>query len=423
VLLRYYPDAGRQLEFHSDRYKIPYRACFCGTGSGKTIAGVFEDVSWCLENARIVGYVFEPTYKMVRRTLIPTLEHPKILGAPIISNPVVADYRIGDNRIDFENGSVLWFGSLEEPSMAEGPNIDFIHVDEAQYVRHFSEAWDVILRRLRGTGRFPPSRQGAWVTTTPPPLFPGDRLYEYFADPKTRNPLSRVYRWSLYDNPHTSDRYKQEIKASHHGSLAKRFIEGRFAPAGLGSYDFDTTIHEITVVDKWIVRAHDKAKLIRLADLRTFDYPVDFGWTNPSCILTLAFDGDGRAYVLDEFYKNRVQHEVLISEAKLMVETWGEGPLVCDRSEPQAIDSFARAGLNARADKSKREDGIHEVGGRFTVQEDGKPRIYVSSKCVNWIHEVMVYDADVKENDHAMDCTRYGIMAKLALSEPAWVVR
>jgi hypothetical protein len=401
VILRYYPKAGKQRQFHNDRYKIPYRGIFAGVGSGKTIAGVFEDVSWCIENDGIVGYVFEPTYKMVRRTLIPTLEHEKILGAPIEANPVVADFRRGDNCIQFINDSILWFGSLEEPSMAEGPNIDFIHVDEAQYVRYFGQAWEVILRRLRGTGKFGSDRQAAWVTTTPPALLPGDKLYEFFEDAETRNPLSKVYRWGLWDNPFTSQRYKQEIVASHHGSLAKRFIEGKFAPAGMGSFDYDATIHEIRDM-----------QIIPKTLLRDVVYGVDFGWTNPSAIVAIGFDGDGRAYILDEFYQNRVQPEVLIAEAKLMQEKWGQGPLYCDRSEPQTIDTFRKAGLQAYPDKSKREDGIHELGGRFFVQEDKKPRIYVNSACVNWIHEVMVYNADVKENDHAMDATRYGIMGR-----------
>ena len=394
--LHYYPDAGKQKQFHLDRYKIPYRAIFAGTGSGKTISGVFEDISWCLENDGIVGYVFEPTYKMVRRTLIPTLEHPKLLGKPLESNITVKEFRMGDNCIIFKNDSILWFGSLEEPEYAEGPNVDFAHVDEAQYVRRFSEAWDVILRRLRGTGRFPPTRQGAWVTTTPPALLPGDRLYEFFEDPEKRNPLSKVYRWSLYDNPHTSERYKQEVTASHHGSLAKRFIEGLFAPAGTGSFEFDSTIHELKEIEK------DKIK--------TVIYGCDFGWTNPSALIAVGFDNDDRAIIIDEFYQNRVQTETLIEEAKFMYERWGRGPIYCDRSEPQTIDIFRKAGLDARPDQSKREDGIHELGGRFKVQEDQKPRIFVASNCTNWIHEVMVYNADIKENDHAVDATRYALM-------------
>lgn len=395
VIFRYIPHS-KQEGFHNDRYKIRYRAVFAGTGSGKTLCGVFETLSMLLENPRAVAYIFEPTYKMVTRILLPTLESHLLLGKPIESNPTVQAFRRGDNCIEFRDGQTLWFGSLEEPEMAEGPNIDIIHVDEAQYIRRFSESWDVILRRLRGSGRTSHDISCALVTTTPPALLPGDRLYEFFENPETRNPLSKVYRWSLYDNPHVSEQYKTEITASHHGSLAKRFIEGLFAPAGTGSFDFDSTIHEVKEIEK--------------TKIRTVIYAVDFGWTNPSAIVAVGFDNDDRAYIMDEFYQNRVQPEVLISECKLMVEQWGKGSIYCDRSEPQLIDAFRKAGLDAKADASKRDDGIHELGGRFKVQEDGKPRIFVQRTCVSWIHEVMVYDAEVKENDHAMDATRYALM-------------
>jgi hypothetical protein len=36
-----------------------------------------------------VAYGFEPTYKMVRRILIPTLESKYLLGTPVESNPLV----------------------------------------------------------------------------------------------------------------------------------------------------------------------------------------------------------------------------------------------------------------------------------------------------------------------------------------------
>jgi len=349
-----YEPHDKQWAFHQGRYDYLYRAAFAGTGGGKTICGLGEGLIWSVENEGSVGYVFEPTYKMVRRTLIPTLESPELLGRPLIANPYVKEYRMGDNRIDFVNGSVLWFGSLEDPEMAEGPNIDWIMVDEAQYVRHFDEAWDVILRRLRGSGRSKINRQGAWVTTTPPPLLPGERLYEFFEDPDTRNPKSKVYRWSVHDNKENlPNGYIEELVRSHTGNLARRFIEGKFAPIGAGSFDFDSETHEVKVIDREI--------------LRQIVYGVDFGWTNPSCIVAIGLDGDRRAYILDEFYQNRTQQEVLIQEAKSMVEEWGKGKMFCDR-------------------------------------------IYVSSKCVNWIHEVMVYDAERKENDHAMDATRYALM-------------
>ncbi len=94
-----------------------------------------------------------------------------------------------------------------------------------------------------------------------------------------------------------------------------------------------------------------------------------------------------------------------------MLAEHGQGRIICDRSAPATIDMLRSAGLNAVAHESKREDAIREFGGRFIVQGDGKPRVFVSSKCVNWIHEVMVYDSEVKENDHLMDASMYAIMA------------
>jgi len=351
--------------------------------------------------------VFEPTYKMVRRILIPTLETKWLLGKPLTSNPYVKEFHIGDQCIDWADGGALWFGSLEEPEYAEGPNIDWVHVDEAQYIRKFDEAWDVILRRLRGSGKQTVNRQGAWVTTTPPALLPSDRLYEFFEDPEKRDPNSKVFRWTLDDNRNNlPEAYIRDIYATHHGSLARRFIEGKFAPAGIGSFDFDSTIHEFKSMDT--------------QHFHNIIYGVDFGWTNPAAIVAIGFDNDDRAYILDEFYQNRTQIETLIEETKEMQETWGPGKIICDRSEPQAIDAFNKAGLRAYKDESKREDGIHELGGRFKKQADGRPRIFVNSQCVNWIHEVMVYDANVKENDHAIDATRYALMSDRIPKLTAW---
>jgi hypothetical protein len=41
-------------------------------------------------------------------------------------------------------------------------------------------------------------------------------------------------------------------------------------------------------------------------------YAVDFGWTNPSAIMVDGFDGDGRLWILDEFYKTQASTEDLI---------------------------------------------------------------------------------------------------------------
>ena len=409
VLYQPFPE---QAAFHNDRYNIRHRAVFSGVGGGKTLCGCFEIIMMLLENPGAVGYIFEPTYKMVRRILIPTLESKLLLGHPIESNPIVDQYRRGDNCITFIDGQELWFGGLEEPEYAEGANVDVSLIDEGQYIKKFAESQDVVLRRLRGSGKTDVDITSSILTTSPPPLIPDCRMYDFYENPETRNPDTRVYRWSMLQNIHLTDAYKQEMVASHHGSQAKRFIEGLFAPIGTGSYDYNSITHEVLIKDGWITRKCDNTKLLMLNDLSTIVYGVDFGWTNPSAVACIGFDGDDRAYILDEFYQNRTQTETLISELNEMQQKWGKGKIVCDRSQPQTIDQLRRAGLHAVADSSKREDGLNEVGGRYYVQQDGKPRIYVANTCVNFIHEVMVYNIETKENDHLMDACRYGILSK-----------
>jgi hypothetical protein len=38
--------------------------------------------------------------------------------------------------------------SLDDPERAEGPNVDYIHIDEARLVRHLNTAWLTSVRRL-----------------------------------------------------------------------------------------------------------------------------------------------------------------------------------------------------------------------------------------------------------------------------------
>lgn len=382
----------KQCEFHDDAYTAFFRLVSCGTGAGKTLCGLAEDVRWCIELPGVVGYVFEPTFRMVERILIPTLESDLLLGRPLEANGLIRSFNRGTMKLEFANGSVLWFASLEDPERAEGPNIDFAHVDEARLVRNFGLSWQVITRRLRGSNSAVPYPRGAWVTTTPDQ--PSSPLYNFFENPRTRDPESKVYRWSIYDNPRLPKQFLEEVERSHKGALAERFIFGRFATVGTGSFQFDATVN--------VTEAN-------LADLREFRYGVDFGWTNPTAVPVTGYDGDGRVYVLDELYERQLKTEDLISALKEFAKTYGRGEVLCDPSAPETIDMLRRADLNASGYHGKREDGLRELGGRFPKAGDGKPRIFISAKCVNLISEVLEYKEDVKENDHAVDALRYSL--------------
>lgn len=410
IIIPYVPSPKQEL-FHRDRYKKRYRAIFAGTGAGKTRAGVFEAVSWALDNPGSVGYIFEPTNKMISRIIIPTLRD--LLGKNIEANPLIKQFNKseGNQFLEFINGSIIWFGSLERPEMAEGPNVDFIMIDEARLVRDFFEAWDAIRRRLRGSqGKKYP--RGAWITTTPDMPTPydektrtGSYLFSLFENPETRLKNSGITRMSIYDNPHLDDVFLDDIKMSHTEGRAERFIYGRFAEIGIGSFEFDSTIHIL------------KGELLKLVTDKTmtfkkFGYGQDFGWTNPCCSLAIGMDNDNRAYILEEFYQSRARDEDRIKAQLAMQKSWAaydSGIWYCDPSNPQAIMMMREAGMSAVGNKVKREDGIRDIGSRLLVAGDGRPRLYIHPSCVNTISEFQTYLESKKERDHAVDAARYAI--------------
>jgi hypothetical protein len=401
VQINYYPHPPQQL-FHSDRYNVRYRLVSAGTGGGKTFAGVFEDLAWMLDHPGIEGIIFEPTYNMIKRILIrETFEKPQFFGKIIEAHPLVAEYHKTEMRLDLVNGSRVWFIGLDKPEAAEGSSIDFAHIDEARLVPKFEEAWESVQRRLRGSGRgdYP---IGSWITTTPTPPDPNpeniNSLYNFFENPKTKDPQSRVYRWSLLDNVYLPQEYKDAMLRSHK-YLAPVFIYGRFANIGIGSFAFDYTRHVIGETNCPYKQVPEDFSVVLGG--------IDWGWTNPAAIAIWGLDGDGRAFMLDEFYASRQSPDTIIAEAKSMQEQYDVQAFVCGSEEPGNIEKARQNGVRAHPRKSKRTEGFMEMGGRFPDAGDGKPRIFFHRRCVNMISEVQVFDEEKPENDHAIDATRY----------------
>ena len=410
--------------FHRDRYYVTHRALIAGTGSGKTMAGVYEDLRWALQFPGSTGFIFEPTYRMVKRILIPKLQD--FLGKPIESNPLIKQFHRGDLRIDLTNGTIIWLGSLENPESAEGPSVDWIHVDEARLIRHLDTAIDVIIRRLRnsqvGTERGYPT--GSWWTTTPD--YPGSTLYDFFENSLTRNVDSQVYRMSIYDNvEYLPESYIRDVERRHSGGLADRFIHGRFAHIAAGSLVFDYRVHVIhdeTLEDgtRWYLNEAGEP-ILPVDGMKAMTYGHDFGWTNPAAQIAIGWDGDGRAYALDELYQKQATEETLGDNAQDFEETYGEGTWYCDPSEPRTIKKLNNYIRNAqgysRSRYGSREDGIRELGSRLNASGDGLCRLYIHRRCVNLISEIQIYDAEKKENDHAVDALRYGVASQSPSSE------
>lgn len=410
-----------QISFHKARLRQRWRGLFGGTGSGKTYAGVLEDIYWAINYPGVEGAVFEPTYGMIKRNVVPILD--SVLGHPFQDSPYIENYNRGDMLITWRQGrapdntlkqSKTWLSSLDDPEKAEGQSLDYAHIDEARLVRHMDTGFKVIQRRLRGsaTTRGLGYPIGAWVTTTPDD--PGSTLHQFFEDPITRNPESRIYRMTLFDNrANLPTGYINEVVRAHVGGEYDRFVLGLFATVEAGILGFDYSMHVIHDFQtaEGIVYVNEQDEPIQHHNsIKVYSYGHDFGWTNPAAQIVIGWDGDGRVYVLDEYYKQLSPEEELIESARELETIYMPGDWWCDASEPRTIDKLLTAGLTARPYKGKREDGIRELGSRFRLQGDMRYRLYIHKRCVNLISELQTYDPEQKTRDHAVDALRYGIM-------------
>lgn len=102
--------------------------------------------------------------------------------------------------------------------------------------------------------------------------------------------------------------------------------------------------------------------------------------------------------------------------------------IYADPSEPRLIAELQEQMLNIIAANNKVMPGINFVYGRFAIQKDNKPMIYISKDCANLTDEINSYryaakkdDRDAKEepikvDDHAIDALRYALYSHIGMN-------
>jgi len=391
-----------QKRFLDELMFCDWRAAIGGTSSGKTYLGGFELIRLCTNFPGIETVAFSPTFGMINRNVIKVLE--QLLGGNLKNSPLIYKFNKGDMVIEWESGSTTWFNSLDDPEKSEGQSLDVVWVDEPRLVRYLTLSLMVLQRRLRGSpaGRAMGFNPIGYLTTTPD--YPGSELHDFCENPEKKHPNLKLFRMPLRDNAvNLPANYIENIIRTHQGGLADQFVMGLFANVESGSFQFDYSKHVIKDLE-YDPEVHRKVL-----------YGVDFGWNNPSAIVVIGFDGDDRAHVLDEYYKNMTSIDELADEMKKFYAIYGKGMAYCDPTEKQTTESLKLKGVQARPCLVKRDDGIRALGGRFQLQGDGRYRIYISSICVNTISELQTYDAEKKVRDHATDAIRYVVSSRRSM--------
>jgi PBSX family phage terminase large subunit len=350
-----------------------FAAFIGGIGSGKTYVGCL----WVAMQAKpgTLGLVVAPTYPMLRdvswRTMIDKFRD------------AITDIGKSDMTLTMRGGGEILFRSADNPDRLRGPNIHFALLDEAALCP--KETWDITIGRLRAGGLAGPCR----VVTTPKGR---NWLYE-------RQGEMTIFKAATKDNPYLSREFVTSLEHAYTGNFARQELYGEFvAFEGLVYPMFDRDVH---------VQVHRREEMSR------YIFGEDEGYTNPSVLLDVGLDSDGRIHIFREWYRRNQLQDAVVTANKAWCDEIHPGSVAVDASAAGLIASLRDAGVPAVSHKGRVMDGIGKVQNALAVQEDKRPRLTIDPSCVNTIAEFESYvwkdgkDEPEKQNDHGMDALRY----------------
>ena len=254
------------------------------------------------------------------------------------------------------------------------------------------------------------STEGAKLFGTTNPDSPRHWLKVNYLD----NDNLDIYRikFLLDDNTMLPQDYIDNLKREYTGVFFRRFILGDWVAAEGAIYPmFDTKIH---VSDN-------------LPKMRGTWICADIGHTNPTAFLRLGAGEDGRIWVIDEYY-HQVGTNSLAKSPKqyardmIQFSSKYQNPPDMVVIDPAAEGFILQLKEDAPGLRIKRADNAVLEGIQLTASAIDVGILMIHPRCKHLIDELQGYswdpkaqdrgeDKPVKQNDHACDALRYGIMA------------
>lgn len=365
--------------------------------TGKTLAACWKAHILASKYPGCQGAIVRKTQKSVYGSVLQTFER-------VIKDAPVQPY--GGEKPEkyiYANNSVIWVGGMDNPDKILSSERDFIYTNQTEELS--LDDWEKLVTRATGRSS----------VVLYPQIFgdcnPGSARH-WIRDRAEAGKLTLIIS-RHQDNPTLFDPETGGITAQGErtmnilgdltGVRRKRLLEGIWATAEGAVYDmFNPHIH---------VMERDNSEFQRWLLM------MDEGYTNPAVILLAGIDGDGRLHLAREFYRRGVLQKDVVAEAVRWRDDFDPYIVAVDAAAAGLIADLVDVGLPAQGFKGRVLDGITLVQSYLKVQGDGKPRLTIDPACINVINEFESYvwkpekDEPIKENDHAMDALRYGILA------------
>ena len=375
-----------------------YDALICdgAVRSGKTSIMMWAFVRWAMENfsGQRFGVCGRTVDSCTKNIIVP------FTAMSLAKERYIIRWRRGDKVMEVRRGAVTnyfeVFGGKDEASytLIQGRTLAGVLLDEVVLMpRSFVEQ---ALTRC--------SVDGAKLWFSCNPGSPQHWFYtEWIQRNKERNAL--YLHFEMTDNPGLSQKTLERYQAMFSGVFYDRYIRGLWVLAEGLVYDFG----EENIVDD-------------VPESGEYYISCDYGTLNPFSAGLWCWDGKTATRIREYYYSGREEHrnktdEEYYTELEKLV---GELPVISVIVDPSAA-SFIE--VIKRHGKFKVRKAVNDVlpGIATTARYLRSGALKIHRSCKDAIREFGLYrwdeksteDRPIKENDHAMDDTRYFAMTVL----------
>lgn len=370
----------------SDKHR--FRVVNCGRRFGKTILAIEEMIALGLHKESKIAYI-APTYQQARDIAWEQLKKRLVDVKPDI-NESRLEVRVKNMQGTM---SVISLRGWESIETLRGQSFDLVILDEVASMRYFWEGWQEVVRPTLT------DRKGQAMFISTPKGF--NHFYELYNE-ENKDKNFKSFHFTSYDNPNIPSEEIDEAKNQlTEDQFAQEYLADFRKQEGLVYKEFQRTRHVYSEADI------DEAE--RIAG-------VDFGFTNPTCVLSIIRDRNDVYWITDEYYQSG-KTAIQIAE---YIQNQEYNKVYPDPASPQAIKELTDRHINVY-DVNKGQDSI--INGINKVREMFKQgRIKIHESCKNLIWELETYsygerkanhnetEVPIKENDHAVDALRYALM-------------
>lgn len=369
-----------------------FRVVVCGRRAGKTTLSSLLMIQHALDNAKSNVWYVSPSYKQSEQIMWRMIKE-------YLPKHTIAKTNDTKLRIELKNGSYIELkGADTSPDSLRGVRIDFLILDEIDSFKNWNTVWKEVLRPT-----LIDSQGKAMFIGTPKGY---RQLYDLFNE-KDSQYIS--FRFTSYDNPYLA---KEEIDSARAESDEDTFAQEYLAEfkkySGLVYKAFNRETHIIPpfeIPSGW-VRYRG----------------VDFGFINPTAVVSIAIDPKGIIYVYDVLYEKGLSTPNL---AQLMAQrainqhfmmTLGDSASASDISELNTYGIPITAVEKSSGEKdvdwlTYRVRKITErlLNGTIKIFSNCEPLIF---EFENYQYKEVqeggiIVEKPMKMNDHALDALSY----------------